>query len=323
VLSEAVPLKVVAEEFERPLPDVDDALTRAVIKMLAARVKRRPPFRDDKIQAGANGLVIGALADASACLREPVMLSAAEKAWDHVEHALMHGGRVERMVSDGIVKGPGLLDDHAYLCAGLLDLYEVSGDERKAAAAQTIADEIVRRFWDPKSKTFFFTPIDGEKLIMRNEDHFDRSAPSGASTAAWALLKLGAMVDEKYAEIAGQYLQRVTAAALENPFELGHAVTCIDRAVRGSTDVVIMGERRDPGTRRLVHKAFSVYVPNRNVALVDPERAESANVAPLLTKGKLPTERATAYVCTGRTCKMPVESPEDLERALSDPAELD
>jgi uncharacterized protein YyaL (SSP411 family) len=36
-------------------------------------------------------------------------------------------------------------------------------------------------------------------------------------------------------------------------------------------------------------------------------------------EGKRPAERATAHVCSGRTCKAPVESPEDLERALSEP----
>jgi uncharacterized protein YyaL (SSP411 family) len=319
VLSEATPLRLVAEELERPLPEVNDALTRAVLKMLATREKRAKPFRDEKILAGANGLVIGALADASACLREPALLSAAEKACEHVERTLVKNGRVERMLSDGIVKGPGLLDDHACLCAGLLELYEVSGDERKAFAARAIADEIIHRFWDPAGKAFFFTPIDGEKLISRSEDPFDRAAPSGASVASWALLKLGAMVDQKYSEIAQQYLERVAPAAIENPFEFGHALACIDRMVRGPTDVVILGERRDPSTRRLFYKTFSMYLPNRNVVLADPERSESTQAAPLLMEGKRPAERATAHVCSGRTCKAPVESPEDLERALSEP----
>lgn len=319
MLSEATPLRLVAEELERPLPEVNDALTRAILKMLASREKRTKPFCDEKVLAGANGLAIGALADASACLREPALLSAAEKACEHVEQTLVQGGRVQRMVSDGIVKGPGMLDDHAYLCAGLLDLYEVSGDERKAFVARAIADEIIVRFWDSEKRALFFTPVDGETLITRSEDPFDRSAPSGASVACSALLRLGAMVDEKYSEIARQYLERVAPAAIENPFELGNAIACIDRMVRGSTDVVILGDRRDPSTRRLYYKAFSVYLPNRNVAMVDPERSESARVAPLLVDGKRPAERATAYVCTGRTCKPPVESPEDLERALAEP----
>jgi uncharacterized protein YyaL (SSP411 family) len=319
VLSEATPPRLVAEELERPLTEVNAALTRAVLRMLAAREKRSRPFLDEKIITGANGLTIGALADASACLREPALLSAAEKAWEHVERTLVRDGRVQRMLSAGIVKGPGLLDDHAYLCAGLLDLYEVGGDERKAFAARAIADQIIIRFWDPENRTFYLTPNDGEKLLVRSQDSWDRSVPSGASMASSALLKLGAMVDERYSEIARQYLERVAPAAIANPFEHGHTVACVDRLVRGSTDVVILGERRDPSTRRLFHKAFSVYLPNRNVALVDPERSDSAQAAPLLMDGKRPAERATAWVCAGRTCKPPVESPEEFERALSEP----
>ena len=317
VLSDAVPLPLVAESLERLLRDVEDALTRATLRMLAAREKRVRPFRDEKILASWNGLAMGALADASLCLREPALLSAAEKAFDYVERMLVHAGRVERYVKDGVVKGPGLLDDHANVCAAALDLYEATGDEKKMLVARAIADEIIARFWDPADKAFAFTPNDGERLIACSRDPFDQATPSGASMAAWAFLKLGALVDEKYSELARQYVEPLAGAAIDNPFAFGHTLAALDRLVRGSTDVVILGARTDPTTKRLLHEAFAVYLPNRNIVLADPSVSESTQAVSLVTRDKRPAERAIAYVCANRSCSAPVESAEELGRLLA------
>src|SRR5262249_41123474 len=104
VLAENRPLSVVASAMNKPLVEIDDALTRAIVKMLAVRERREKPFRDEKILASWNGLVIGALADASIALGEPSLLTAAEKAFDYVEKVLVSDGRVARLAKGDIVK---------------------------------------------------------------------------------------------------------------------------------------------------------------------------------------------------------------------------
>src|SRR6185369_15676955 len=94
VLAENRPLSAVAAALDKPLTEVQDALTRASTRMLAAREMREKPFRDEKILASWNGLVIGALADAGLALGEASLLAAAEKAFDYVEQALVSEGRV-------------------------------------------------------------------------------------------------------------------------------------------------------------------------------------------------------------------------------------
>src|SRR5262249_9682282 len=74
VLSENRPLFAVSSALERPLGEVESALARATVKMLAVRETREHPFRDEKILASWNGLVIGALADASLALGEPSLI---------------------------------------------------------------------------------------------------------------------------------------------------------------------------------------------------------------------------------------------------------
>jgi uncharacterized protein YyaL (SSP411 family) len=312
VLHENRPLTAVATEFELPLAEVEQALARAKTRLSAAREKREKTFRDEKILASWNGLVIGALADASIALGEPSFLTAAVRAYDRVEKDLVTARGVERLVKDGVVRGPGFLDDHSFLAAAALDLYEATGNSRYVVAAARYADQILARFWDDAGGGFFFSPKDGEKLITQSKDPFDQSIPSGASIAALVLLKLAAILDEKYGEPARRHLEHVAPSALDNPFAFGQTIGVLDRLVRGSTDIVILGAD-DDSTASLHRAALTAYLPNRNVVRADPANAASLAAAPLLTRDKPSDGGAVAFVCRGQTCSAPVTKPDELQ----------
>jgi len=316
VLAENRPLSTVAAALDKPLAEVEDALTRASVKMLSTRERREKPFRDEKILASWNGLVIGSLADAAQALGEASLLVAAEKAFDYVEQALVSDGKVMRLAKDDIVKGPGFLDDHAFFAVAALELYEATGNEARLVTAQRIVDQMIARFWDEAGGGFFFTPSDGEKLITRSKDPFDQSIPSGGSLACLALLKLGAIANEKYIEPARRYLEQIAPRAIENPFGFGQTISVLDRLVRGSTDIVILAVAGEPRGIALHRAALSAYVPNRNLVYADPNRPASMQAASLLTNDKPSAQGAVAYVCRGRTCSAPITTPEELVALL-------
>src|SRR5262249_41511328 len=115
-----------------------------------------------------------------------------------------------------------------------------------------------------------------------------------------------------YAEPARVYLERIAPRALDNPFGFGQTIGAMDRLVRGSTDVVIFSSSADEGGRALHRKALATYLPNRNIAWADPGRPASMEAAPWLRKDKPVSSArgaAVAYVCRGRTCSLPVDTP--------------
>jgi uncharacterized protein YyaL (SSP411 family) len=288
-----------------PLKD-EALLARAKAKLFEEREKRAKPFRDEKVMTSWNGLMIAALADAGAALGESEMILAAERAFEHVEKALVQGDRALRHVKDGVVKGPGFLDDYAFLARASLELYEATAKAPYADRAAGLADAMIARFWDDADASFFFTPIDGERLIHRAKDPYDHAMPSGASVALEVMARLGATRDERYAEIAERGIQRLVPAALENPFGMSQTILLADRLVRSSVDVVVVA---DP-TRSLGRPVFEAYLPNRNVAWSEG--------APLLATDKPARNGApTAYVCRGRTCSLPVTTPDDLRALLT------
>jgi uncharacterized protein YyaL (SSP411 family) len=122
-----------------------------------------------------------------------------------------------------------------------------------------------------------------------------------------ALLRLGALADEKYLAVAEKELVKIAPAAIANPFGYGQSLCEIDRLVSGNVDVVVVGSRADDRTRALVAEAFKAFLPNRTISWGDGPLAE----------GKEAKDVPVAYVCRGRTCSLPVKTPAELRALLS------
>ncbi len=322
VLHENRPITAVAAQLlDAPVDDVRAAITRARKRLFEVREQRPKPFRDEKILTSWGALMIGAMAEAGAALREPSMIASAERALAFVEGKLVRWSEdhtkatAQRLAKGDVVKGPGFLDDHAYLANAALDLYEVTGEPSRVVLARALVDRMIDAFWE-EGEGFFFTPKDGETLITRSKDPYDNAVPSGASMACRALLRLGTLVDAKYTELGEKELLRLAPSAVANPMGYGQTLCELDRLVRGSVDVVLVGPREDARIKALADAVFSRWLPNRTVAWLDPTNEASRAACALLGEGKEPKSMPVAYVCRGRTCSLPVATPEELRALL-------
>ncbi len=124
------------------------ALADARAALYAVRARRPPPLRDEKILAAWNGLTISGLAVAGRVLNEPRYVAAAARAATFVLGTMRVEGRLARSWKDGRTGAAGFLEDHAFLTAGLLDLFEATADRRWLEAALSTADETERLFAD-------------------------------------------------------------------------------------------------------------------------------------------------------------------------------
>ncbi len=147
------------------------ASTRERIRagLLAARERRVRPGLDDKRLTSWNALMISALADTGAALRdEPVdgvgpalaqtLLDAAVGCAQFVLDELRdERGHLLRSYNDGRAKIDGFLEDHAFLLEAMLVLFETTCEERWFDHATTLADELIARFADAERGGFFST----------------------------------------------------------------------------------------------------------------------------------------------------------------------
>jgi len=297
-----------------------EALERARRSMFEVRETRPKPFRDEKLLASWNALMIGAMADAGSVL-DPALVAAAERAMRFVERILVvpegaGRSRVRRLAKDGAWKGQGFLDDHAYLADAALDLYEATGDPHWVTLARALGESLLTHFFDAKDGSFFFVPDDGEPILVRAKDPYDHAVPSGASVACRALLRLGALLDVRFHEPAARAVEGLAAAAAQNPGGMSGAVALGDRLVQGTVDVVLVGPRQAAATQALAREVVRALLPDRVLAWVDPSDPRSVEACPILAEGKPAHHQPVAYVCRGRTCSLPIHDPAELAREL-------
>jgi uncharacterized protein YyaL (SSP411 family) len=122
--------------------------------------------------------------------------------------------------------------------------------------------------------------------------------------------------------VAEEELARLAPRAVANPFGYGQTLCEIDRLVRSSVDVVLVGPRTDARTLALRDEVFARFLPNRTVAWLDPADPASATACAALGEGKAARNEPVAYVCRGRSCSLPVATPGELRPLLEQPVPM-
>jgi uncharacterized protein YyaL (SSP411 family) len=295
-------------------PDDADRLERVRAVLLAARLTRPQPDRDDKVVTSWNGLAITALAEASVALSDSELLAAARRCATALVDLHIVDGRLRRASLGGRVgESAAILEDHAMLATGLLTLYQLTSEDSWLVTATDLLDSALAHFADPdRPGRWFDAADDAEQLMFRPADPLDGATPSGASSITEALLTAAHVVGgaraEKYRQAAADALLAHSALLARAPRSAGHWLAVAESAVRGPLQVAVACEAPESSlladARRLAPGG----------AIVVGGAAGSSEL--LRNRGRVDGADA-AYVCRGRVCDLPVTTTEDLSAALS------
>jgi uncharacterized protein YyaL (SSP411 family) len=301
-----------------------DRLTPLRCRLLAARDRRIPPSKDDKVLAAWNGMIISALAHAYQVLGQRRYLEAAEQTADFVLRAMFRDGtllRVYRGVDDkdGVSKLPGYLDDYAEVSCALVDLYEAGFNLRWLRAANQLAGRMLADFWDEQHGGFFYTSVASENLLVRTKPVQDGPVPSGNSTAALALLRLSKLLDnQEYFDKAEVMLEQMADDLRKYPRAYLRWLGVADFYLHPTCEIIIAGRREGDDTQKMLGIVHQRFIPNKMLALADPdvdiEVAEP--MIPWLAEKPMVSGKATVYVCERATCKQPATDAATLENVL-------
>jgi uncharacterized protein YyaL (SSP411 family) len=295
-------------------PGLLETLERSRRKLFAQREGRARPFRDEKVIAAWNGLMLAAFADAAASLGNSECLSDAKKNADFILSEMRKNGRLLRTWKNGSAKLNAYLEDHADVADGLMELYRASGEVRYLSAAREIADTMINEFWDEENGGFYFTSHDHETLIVRNKDYYDNATPSGNSAAADVLLRLSKYYgEERYERYATTVLRLIAGQMGRFPQGFGRALSAMEFYFGKSKEIVIAGEQGND----LAQAARSRYLPTAVLAITSNAELDAEQL-PLL-QGRSPVDgKPTAYVCENFVCSRPVASVADLVGLLEE-----
>lgn len=291
-------------------------LAEARAKLLAVRQQRIPPATDRKHVAAWNGYAISGLARASSVLRDPAMLADAVRAADFVLGEMTDdAGRLLRVHDGGRAHVTGFLDDHAGMLAACLDLHRAGGGDRYLDAARRLTDTILEHFADRETGVLYLTPDDapqGEgRLIHRPRSDHDGATPDASGLALLGLTRLAALAHDTALD---GFVERAIAEHALYLERAPHAFPTLLRAValraRGTSVAVVIGDADDAGTEALASRARRVLRPEDAVLVAAPGAALPDAVDPSWTAGREAVDgRATAYLCHGTACSLPLQDP--------------
>ena len=286
--------------------------------LLDARAKRTRPGWDDKVLADWNGLMIAALTNASLAFGRREWRTAAERAYAFVStQMLAPDDRLWHAARAGKTRNAGLLDDYANMARAALTLYEATGSDSYLADARRWSATLDRQFWDDGGGAYFQTPADGETLIARPRTAADNATPAGNGTMVGVLARLYLLTgDTAYQHRADALVAAFAPEIGRNFFPLTTFLNGFD-VLTGPVQVVVIGDRAESETNALLDAIFTHPLPNRIVSVLAPGGDLPAS-HPAAGKARA-DGRATAYVCVGTTCSLPVTDPTALTAALPSP----
>ncbi len=289
-------------------------------KLFKIREKRIHPHKDDKILTDWNGLMIAAFARGAQVFDEPELADVAKKAVRFILKTIRKNGRLLHRFRDGQAAILANLDDYAFLIWGLIELYEATFDAEYLRSALELNSDMIRLFWDKRSGGFYFTPEDGEHLMVRQKQFSDSAIPSGNSVAMWNLLRLGRITADPDFEKMSLEIVRILAASVSRfPTVHTHFMSALDFMIGPTYEVVIAGKKLDTKDTQCMIKALRKHFLPNIVMLFRPCQQKLpviTHLAPYTEHQKCLNNKTTAYVCVNTKCKSPMTNIDNLLELL-------
>ena len=319
IITRRIEVAEVASRFEKSEAEIAGLLQKYLPLLRSKRESRAKPGLDKKIITSWNGLAIAALADGYMVLGDEKYRRAVERAADYLwqNHHRQDNG-LYRSSYGGKGENDAILDDYAFLAAGLLKLSEATGEAKYVKRAFDLIDYVQANF-KGSDGSYYLTQSDRPTPLGRKIEIFDSVRPSGNAAMLQVLIKAAAisgntkLLDEAR-RLAGANAENIRKAGLEMAWMMDGALKLIGPYY----ELVIAGDPESEETQDLT-SAFRRQFPSHAVMITVPAggitKAESILLASAADKTAI-GGNSTAYVCQFGTCKLPTNDPATMLKQL-------
>lgn len=256
---------------------------------------------DDKILTSWNGLMIAALCSLYRVSGDGAYLEAAVLAWEFIDKSLCDKDVLYVSFRNGQRGGRGFLDDYAFSIFALLALYEAALDHKYLCQAEKFCNRVISDFYDRGKGGFFLYGNGNEPLVLRPKEAYDGAVFSGNSAMAYNLVRLSFLgIGEAMGELTKEQLAFMGGEAEKYP--AGYCMflmALLDYRNPPDKITIVVKDKRDLA-------GLSCKIPIDTVVCVLEKPTKEY---PLVN------DKTTYYVCTGQTCKPPVNELEDANPA--------
>lgn len=298
--------QILTEDFNLPLQELENLISRSKQKLFEARSSRIRPGLDDKILTSWNALMLKGLCDAYKAFADADFLNVALKNANFLQTNMMKlpltAGGLYRNYKDRKPAINAFLDDYALLSEAFIALYEVTFDEKWLLEARKLVDFVLDHFYDHESGLFFYTSDQDEALIARKYEVMDNVIPASNSVMAWNLKKMASFFAvSNYDRLYKHMLKTVEPHIKSYGSAYSNWASLLLEEIEGGFEIAITGTEAE-NKRSEIEK---IYIPNKIIL------GGQQGTLPLL-KDKF-TSETRIFVCENKTCSLPVS---DVKEAI-------
>lgn len=296
----------------------DDKISYLSEQVLQYRNERLHLHKDDKILTSWNGLMIAALGKAYKVLEDIRYFEYAKKAVNFIFNNLIDSkGRLFARYRDEESRHKAYLDDYAFLCFGLIELYESSFEIEFLKKAIDLSKDMINFFWDNEKHGFFLYGEDSEQLIARPKELFDGAMPSGNSVAAYDLIKLARITGDSYLEeMAEKQLDFICGAILSEEINHSFFLMAASFALNEGRELVcVIKDKSDEEQIKDLLSEISDF--NLTTIIKSTENKEEIEkLIPFIKDYDYVNDKSSYYLCRGKSCLAPINDFDELRKLL-------
>ncbi len=295
----------------------NERITKLRKTVLEYRSDRTVLHKDDKILTSWNGIMIAAFARAYKILGDDRYLQAARKADRFIMEHLNRGDELYVHYRDGSASGTGHIDDYAFYCYALIELYEASLDMNYLKRALGVNEVMVQKFFDKDKGGFYLYAKDAETLIHRPKELYDGAIPSGNSVAAYVLLRLAAYTgNTELMRTADLHTAYIAANIADYPSAHCFSLIAVMLELYKTKELicVLPDSSKVMEVRELLSRDF---LPGLTVLVkTEGNQEQLADLAEFTGDYKIDRESPAYYLCENHACRSPVQDIKKLEELL-------
>ncbi len=282
----------------------DEKLVTLIQAMYHYRKKRHNLHIDDKILVSMNSLMVCAFIKAYKAMDRQAYLILAEKTMEFIEDNLIDDdSNIYASYREGRSDILGGLDDYAFYCMALVDMYEATFNPKYLKRAILLVNKTVENFADSENGGFFMNDKRIESLIYRPKDHFDSAIPSGNSVMSYVLNKIYKLTrKEELRELAENHNRYIETVATKYPNQLSFALIALMQRYYPSREIIAVAE--DWGDIDSLKEEQKEFMPDTTYIVKFTSQTDSSDYSDFLWEYNLQNNTTTYYICDSYGCKV-------------------
>jgi uncharacterized protein YyaL (SSP411 family) len=197
-------------QFQLTVTQLEEKINKCKQLLRQAATNRVPPGIDDKTLMAWNAMAVSAFARAWMTFGTAAYKTIAVETLTFLLSKMKNGEGLFRTFKNETARIPGFLDDYAFLITALMDVHQVTAEEKWLHEANRLCNLVVNEFSHDDGVGFYYTSANSHDLVERTSEMSDNVIPASNSQMALNLFYLSTYFHRTdWAERARNMLARV------------------------------------------------------------------------------------------------------------------